>query len=149
MASILRISEAATMAIHAVAFLANGEEGPRPTKSIANTLVCSQAHLSKVLQRLTKVGLLSATRGPRGGFVLAKHGSAITMLEVYEAIDGQLTSTACMFETQICNGHDCLVGTLIQSINDQVRKYFENTLMDGLDCSKWYKSMVKQGLIKT
>lgn len=149
MASILRISEAATMAIHAVAFLANGEEGPRPTKSIANTLVCSQAHLSKVLQRLTKVGLLSATRGPKGGFVLAKQGNEITMLDVFEAIDGELTSTACMFDKQVCNGQECLVGTLLQSINDQVRKYFENTTMDGLDCSKWYKSMDKQGLIKT
>ena len=107
---------------------------------MARAFACSLGHLSKVLQRLTKVGLLSATRGPTGGFGLAKPAKEITMLKVFEAVDGKLTSTS---------GKGSLVGTLLQAINNQVRDRFASTTMDSKECTNWYKYVVKRGPAKS
>ena len=133
MPSVLKISEAATMALHAVAYLAHAKEGPVATKTIAERLSCSEAHLSKVLQRLTKSGILSATRGPKGGFVIAKPTGQVSLLEVLEVIDGKLNHSACLFDHQVCRGENCILGDLLPSINDQVKTYFERTTVDQLD----------------
>lgn len=133
MPSVLKISEAATMALHAVAYLAHAKERPVATKTIAERLSCSEAHLSKVLQRLTKSGILSATRGPKGGFVIAKPTSQVSLLEVLEVIDGKLNHAACLFDHPVCRGEKCILGDLLPSINHQVKTYFESTTVDQLD----------------
>jgi len=133
MPSVLKISEAASMALHAVAYLAHSNDGPVATKTIAERLSCSEAHLSKVLQRLTKSGILSATRGPKGGFVLARDTGKITLLEVLETIDGRLSNEACLFESPVCNGEDCILGDLLSSVNERVKSYFEGTTVEQLN----------------
>ncbi len=81
MATTLRISEAATLALHATALI-----GSSPTRlsahEMAERLNVSEAHLAKVLQRLAHAGLVRSVRGPHGGFMLARAGSEITLLEV-------------------------------------------------------------------
>ncbi|MCK4620269.1 MAG: Rrf2 family transcriptional regulator, partial [Desulfobacterales bacterium] len=67
MSNIIKISEAASMAIHAMVFLASESGRIVPSREIATTLRSSEAHLSKVMQRLAKAGLVSSTRGPKGG----------------------------------------------------------------------------------
>ena len=133
MPSVLKISEAATMALHAVAYLSHAKDRPVATKTIADRLSCSEAHLSKVLQRLTKSGILSATRGPKGGFVIARPTSEISLLEVLEIIDGKLSHEACLFDSPVCQGENCILGDLLGSINNQVKSYFEGTTVDSLN----------------
>lgn len=44
-------------------------------------------YLVKVLQRLTKAGILSAQRGSQGGFTLERDPAVLTALEVINAVD--------------------------------------------------------------
>ena len=78
MSSVLKISDAATLALHTAVLLADRTEGPLTTKEIALTFGISEAHLAKVLQRLAKAGIVHSGRGPKGGFLLGKrrHNSA-------------------------------------------------------------------------
>jgi Rrf2 family protein len=46
------------------------------------------AYLNKQLQALTRAGILTSTSGPRGGFRLARHPGAITVLDIVTAIEG-------------------------------------------------------------
>ncbi len=84
MACALRISEAASLALHATGLMAINPGKPMSTKVIAQSFEVSEAHLSKVLQRLGKVGLLNSARGPRGGFTLARDPKDINLLEVFK-----------------------------------------------------------------
>ena len=74
METILKMSEAVSIALHASALLASDPGTKLSNKQIAGRLHVSEAHLSKVLQRLVKVGLVRSMKGPKGGFVLADSG---------------------------------------------------------------------------
>ena len=132
MSNLLRISEAASLALHTAALLAANRKQVLSTREIAAKLQVSEAHLSKVLQRLAKIGLVESTRGPKGGFRLNGTPEQITLLEVYEAIEGPLAPTSCLLGTPICNGQRCILGPLLVQVNRQVSEYLSGTTLSEL-----------------
>ena len=102
MANVLRISEAATLALHTLALLAARPGVILSTHKIAARLDASEAHLAKVLQRLARMGLVRSIRGARGGFVLGREPADVTLLEAYEAIDGPLRPSTCLMGHRVC-----------------------------------------------
>ena len=132
MANLLKISEAASLALHTMVYLAANNGRLVTTHEIGDALRVSEAHLAKVLQRLVKVGLVDSTRGPRGGFCLAKSGADISLLEVYETIEGPLTPTNCLLGTPICSGEKCILGGLLEDVNKRVKEYFAQTRLHEL-----------------
>lgn len=113
----LRISEAASFAMHAMGLIAATSDESLTVRSIAERFKISQAHLSKVLQRLAKVGLLTSVRGPKGGFSLSRPSDRVTLLEVFEAIEGPLAPTVCLFGEPLCDGRDCILGSVMVEAN--------------------------------
>lgn len=132
MTNMLKISEAASLALHAMVLLAARSGQWLTTPEIVATLKVSQAHLSKVMQRLGRAGLVKAVRGPKGGFQLGKPAGEITLLEVYEAIDGPVQISGCLYSTAICNSKQCIFGDLIRSVDQQVRDYLAQTTLPQL-----------------
>jgi Rrf2 family protein len=124
MSQMLKISEAASIGIHAMIFIAEAEGRPVNTKAIAAGFDVSENHTAKVLQRLTHAGYISAIRGPKGGFILNRKTSEITILEIYEAIDGPLSETKCFFMKKKCSPCCGLFGEMMQEANEVVRKHF-------------------------
>src|SRR5580698_5103844 len=53
------------------------------------------AYLAKTLQALTRAGVAEAVPGRHGGYRLARPASAVTMLEVVEAIEGDEPAFRC------------------------------------------------------
>jgi len=132
MNNLLKISEAASLAMHTLVFLAANQERPVATREIAEVLSCSEAHLSKVLQRLAKAGLTSSVRGPRGGFRLARPADRISLLEIYQEMDGQLAAGDCLLGHRICSPGGCLLGSLLGDINHQVTDHLSRTRLSDL-----------------
>jgi Rrf2 family protein len=125
MDSVLNISEAANLGLHAGMVLAKAQGKPVSARQMAAGLHVSYDHLAKVLQRLTKAGLVKATRGPTGGFVLAKDPQRIRLLDLYQAIDGKFTVSRCLFGRKACPGGTCVMGDLLDRLNHQVREHLE------------------------
>lgn len=124
--SILKISEAASIALHSMIELAKSKDKLISVKDIAAKLDVSANHLSKVLQRLTKSGYIVSIKGFNGGFKLAVKPENLTFLEIYELFDGKLKDTNCILARKEC-AEKCIFGGLVASITDQVRDKFENT----------------------
>jgi len=126
MSNILRISDAASIALHAMIILAVSPNKLVSVKDIATQLEVSENHLSKVMQRLVKAGLISSIKGKNGGFKLEKEVNSINFLEIYESIDGKFKPSSCLLGKKDCK-HTCLMGGLITSVNKQVEDFFVNT----------------------
>jgi Rrf2 family protein len=110
MAKIWKMSEGAALAIHAAVLL-------------ARRLEASEAHLTKVLQRLARGGVVRGTRGPKGGFRLKRAATEITLLEVYELIEGLIEPGPCAFERPVCRGGQCVLGGLMEKMAVLARDY--------------------------
>ena len=125
----LKISEAASLAMHALGYLANREDGPVTSREIAARFEISEAHLAKVMQRLVKVELLRSVRGPRGGFTLNRSPESVTLLEIFEAIEGRFEPSQCLLSSAICDGDDCILGKIVVEANTMLRARLEETTL--------------------
>ncbi|MBM3472172.1 MAG: Rrf2 family transcriptional regulator [Armatimonadetes bacterium] len=133
MRTALRVSEATSLALHAMALLAQNGRHSLSCNDMASTLSVSEAHLSKVLQRLGKQGFVSSTRGPKGGFRLARSAAEVSLLDVYEAIDGPAHFGNCLFEQPVCEDHTkCIMGDLLSSVDQEVMRYLQRTKLTDL-----------------
>lgn len=124
----LKISDAANLALHAMAVLAATHgAGQTSVTRLAQNLSVSEHHLAKVMQRLSKVGLVKSRRGPKGGFSLGKPAEDIRLMDVFEAIEGPMPVRTCLLDRKVCNGNHCLLGDLVQSVNERVREHLAKT----------------------
>jgi len=132
MSNIIKISEAASIALHAMVLLARERPGGMNAKMIADTIQVSEAHLAKVLQRLARADLVISTRGPRGGFILNGDPKEITLLSVYEAVEGALEPAGCLFAVPVCQGDECIFGNLLKEKSEEIRRYMQEKTIDQL-----------------
>jgi len=124
--SILKISEAASIALHSMIELAKSKDQLISVKDIAAKIDVSANHLSKVLQRLNKAGYIDSIKGFNGGFKLAVKPEKLTFLQIYELFDGKLKDTNCILARKEC-GNECIFGGLVASLTEQVKEKFQNT----------------------
>ena len=132
MPNVLKISEAASLAMHTMGLLAAKTDRMLSTKEIASVLGASEAHLSKVLQRLSRGGFVMSIRGPKGGFTLGRESDEIFLLEVYESIEGPLISSNCLLGEPVCDGTECILGGLLKTVNKEVKEYLSETKVSDL-----------------
>jgi len=132
MSTMLKMSEAASLALHTMGVLAQNRDVRVTTREIASKFKVSEAHLSKVLQRLAHEGLVSAVRGPKGGFAIAKDPDKVTMLDVYEVIEGPVAADTCVLGHSVCGREKCIFGGLIETINTLARKRLAETVLSDL-----------------
>lgn len=129
----LKISEAVSLGLHAMALMVPTEKHTRITvKKVAGFLSVSEAHLAKVMQRLHRAGLVSSTRGPLGGFALQRPADQISFLQIYEAIEGPWHSPDCLLPKKKCNEGCCILGTLMQRLDQDARRYFSKTMLSDM-----------------
>ncbi len=81
------ISQTTEYALRAVVWLAANPDKPLTAQQIAEATRVPAGYLAKVLQGLSRAGLLHSQRGLGGGFHLARPPSALTMWDVVQAVD--------------------------------------------------------------
>jgi len=125
MTTAIQISEATSLALHGMVYIAKADGVPVTVKEISQAGGFSQAHLSKVLQRLVKAGFLESSRGPKGGFFLARPAGEISLLQVYETIEGPIETQLCVNRTKpgACPFAECILSDLPQRITAEFRDF--------------------------
>lgn len=85
----MKLSTRSTYGMRALVELALASgHGPISATVIAKRQDLSVAYLEQLLHRLKREGVVTSTRGPRGGYVLARDPQQITMAEVVRVLDG-------------------------------------------------------------
>lgn len=106
MARLLPISKGCQYAIRTAAFLSLERAGTVfSRKEVSQRTKIPSAFLSKILQVLTKGGLLRSHRGSRRGYSLARPARQITLLDIVTAYDGPLGHEGCLLDDyKLCPG---------------------------------------------
>ena len=78
-------------------------EGPILLREIAKREEISEKYLSNLVNPLKARGLVEATRGVHGGYVLGKRPAEITMKEIVEVLEGSLCLVDCVEKPAACD----------------------------------------------
>ncbi|HNW09752.1 MAG TPA: Rrf2 family transcriptional regulator [Candidatus Rifleibacterium sp.] len=126
MSTYLGMSEAVSLGIHSMLLLAKNPAEGLNLVAMANSLNASEAHLAKVMQRLRKSGMISALRGPGGGYKLLFPPENISLLQIYEAIDGPFK-----FEENHCRCpvSPCKINKLLHEMACHFFDYLKNNTL--------------------
>ena len=117
-----------------------GEE-PIPLAEIAERGGLPLAYLEHLVARLRKAGLVDSRRGSRGGYLLARSPTEITMAEVVEALEGSIAPIECITEgadgSIVCSretdpGHVCPTKLLWTRVRFAIVRTLQDTTLADL-----------------
>jgi len=127
MSSILRLSEAFTLGLHALKMMGEREGELLSVMSISEEFEVSYNHLSKVLQKLVKANLVKSVKGFGGGFSLTRAPEDIRVIDVYEAIEGKFKPDTCLLNRDNCpHKYKCEMKNFLNTLNLEVEKFFKD-----------------------
>jgi Rrf2 family protein len=117
----MRLSARSEYGLLALVDLATAPGGaPVAAREIAERRGIPSAFLEQLLADLRRVGIVRATRGAHGGFALVRDASAITALEIVEALEGPIAPSVCAPGT--CDREDgCAASSVWTEVSDSVR----------------------------
>ena len=104
-------------------------------KKISEDLNLSSPFLGKILQNLVKQKLLVSTKGPNGGFALAKNADDITLWDIVTKVDGEEFFTNCLISLEPCRTHDpskplCPVHAQYDKLRGEISHFYKNTTLE-------------------
>jgi len=110
----------ALMALHHIGFLAEGRLVN--AKEIAEIYQIPVEMMAKILQTLSRCGLIVSENGPKGGYALSRPPEDISIAEVIEVIEGPIGIADCVHDTVIpCMQADtCTIRTPVAHIQQRI-----------------------------
>lgn len=130
MHKLINISEATSIAIRSLVLIAKLDRSINAT-NIAELGGFSKNHLSKVLQLLVKQGYLRSNRGPKGGFMLVKTPSSISLLDIYVLFEGDIYKEYQNLDSKSCPFQNDIYGDIVDKMTSNFMKSFgERTIAD-------------------
>jgi len=128
----LRMSKLTDYGTLVLSQLAENGTAPSSAGAVAFKTHIAQPTVSKLLKALTRCGLVVSTRGPQGGYALARLPEDISAAEIIDALEGPVAITECSAHTGSCDLEAyCRVGSAWQRINRSIREALQEvTLAD-------------------
>jgi Rrf2 family protein len=100
----MQLTRAADYAVRMMIHLATLPPGSRINRSaLAAGSSVPEPFVGKILQTLTKSGLIDSQRGMNGGFALAASPEVISILDIVEAVEGPTTLNICIKPGATCD----------------------------------------------
>ena len=122
-------------ALRAVLYIAStGTENKFvPIKQISDDLNISYQYLTKIIQILSRHGLMTSYRGPTGGVALAKPAGDISLIKIITALEGSDFFEGCILALPNCGDEaPCPLHDFWGKIRDQIKNMFEKTSLKEL-----------------
>lgn len=133
-------SKTCEYAIRAVLYIAQKSEGGKRVniKSIAKNINSPESFIAKILQQLTKKGIVQSVKGPNGGFFVNERSKENSIADIVKAIDGEELFTNCGLGLSQCSEeYPCPIHHQYKIIKQQITQMLESaklsTLSDDLE----------------
>jgi Rrf2 family protein len=123
-------SKACEYGIRAMMYIAqkSRENSRIGLKEIAKGIDSPEPFMAKILQELSRQGLLQSIKGPNGGFYLNAKGLKVTLAEIVSALDGDQLFNGCGLGLKACNENSpCPIHDEFKIIRNKLKSLLETT----------------------
>ena len=129
----LDLTKRSDYAIRAMLALTKAPDGLLSSRKIAEEMKIPPRFLPQIMGDLTRAGLVDAHPGRAGGYKLAKSASAVTLLTVIEAVEGDPHRQICVMRGTPC-GHDgeCGVHDIFYAAETSLLQRLDGATLQGV-----------------
>ncbi len=132
----MRITQEADYAIRIACLLAERDQ-TLDANTIAEACCITQRFALKILRKMVLGDLVCSFKGANGGYRLGRDPKDITLKDIIELIDGEITISRCLSEDHVCsktgeNKGACFVHRVFNVINRDVVKKLEKVTLAAL-----------------
>lgn len=131
----MRLTTKGRFAVTAMIDLALRQSGgPVTLAAISQRQQISLSYLEQLFGKLRRHELVESTRGPGGGYTLARKAGDITVADIVVSVDEQLDATSCGGKAN-CMGENngpCMTHDLWTSLNDRMLDFLRSISLQKL-----------------
>lgn len=98
----MKISTKGRYGVRLMMDLVNHPDGPVFLKDIAKRQGISEKYLWQLVSLLKNAGMVNAYRGLKGGYMLAKDPSEITVKNILAVLEGSMCLVSCVDNPSVC-----------------------------------------------
>ena len=103
-------------------------------KEIAKGIASPEHFIAKILQGLSRKGLVQSVKGPNGGFYLDENSRKNTLADIVEAIDGDKLFNGCALGLKNCSEKKpCPLHEEFKAIRTQLHQMLQSATVDGFN----------------
>ncbi|MDE2416513.1 MAG: Fe-S cluster assembly transcriptional regulator IscR [Burkholderiales bacterium] len=107
--------------------------GPVTLAAISQRQQISLSYLEQLFGKLRRNELVESTRGPGGGYTLARKASDITVADIIVSVDEPIDATQCGGkENCLGEGNRCMTHDLWASLNTRMVEFLESVSLQKL-----------------
>jgi Rrf2 family iron-sulfur cluster assembly transcriptional regulator len=129
----MKISQASAYALHALMYMVRHRtQLPVTSRTIAGAEGMPAGYVSKVLQQMVKAGFIRSIRGRTRGYVFAKSPEEISLLELFETLEGEPFFDDCPLRHCACGGtrENCRIFAQWISATRKLKDMLEETTVE-------------------
>lgn len=131
----MRLSTRAQYAVRAMVDLALNSDGkPVSLREISQREDIPLTYLEQLFNRLKNGSIVTSTRGPGGGYALARAGAEIRIGEIVAIVEEPLVPVSCMEEKKGCvrPGSRCVTHNIWKGLGDKIREFLDSITLEDL-----------------
>ena len=125
----MKIAKSTSYALHALMYMVrHSTQLPVTAVTVAKAEGIPSDYLAKIFQQLAKACFVKAIRGRKRGYVFAREPEQITLLELFEAMEGGPLFDGCFMKHCECGGtpDNCRIFSIWTDATREIKKELEN-----------------------
>jgi Rrf2 family protein len=139
----LDLTKRSDYAIRAMLALAKTKDGLLSSRKIAQEMHIPPRFLPQIMGDLTRAGLVDAHPGRAGGYRLAKPASAVNLLTVIEAVEGDPHRQICVMRGTPCGSDgECGVHYVFYAAEGALLEHLQSATLGGV-IDRWMDKMAE------
>ena len=129
----MKLSTRTRYAARALVEIARHGGVPVAVKVISDSQRISLKYLENLMKDLKKHHLVKSFRGVDGGYVLTRDPGQVTILDIYNAVEGEVEMVECVTDAASCDFIDqCPTNTVWKGLSVVVRDYLSRYTIEEL-----------------
>lgn len=130
----MRITRAGEYAVRCILYMSGKEKNQIISrKEISTEMDIPDQFLGKIAQQLARSGFLEIIQGAKGGYRLFMRPEKMTLLDVVEAVSGEIFLNDCIMNPGSCKRSSfCAVNAVWEKAREQLRATLREATFDKL-----------------